>query len=291
MFNNGTGNCSKLAAGTLGVQCLSPRLNLISAMRVLTIICAFLALCSGVGAPRCEAAEETISIAAAADLVFCLDELSAAFEKAHPGVKLQVTSGSSGNFFAQIQHGAPFDIFLSADITYPKQLAEAGFADKNSLLTYAVGRLVLWTMKPEIDVQKGLAVLKDPAVRKIAIANPEHAPYGRAAKAALEHENLWDALQPKIVLGENIAQTMQFVQSGNADVGLIALSLVRAPKLAGQGSYFEIPESFHLRLEQAGVLTKRGAEKAVAQAFMQYLGSPEARPILDRYGFLLPAGH
>lgn len=234
-------------------------------------------------------AEETVSVAAAADLVFCLDEIDAAFEKSHPGIKVQVTSGSSGNFFAQIQHGAPFDVFLSADVSYPRQLAETGLADKASLYTYAVGRIVLWTMKPEIDVKRGLAVLSDSAVHKVAVANPEHAPYGRAAKAALEHEKLWESLQPKIVLGENIAQTLQFVQSGNADAGLVALSLVLAPKLAGQGTYFEVPESFHPRLEQGAVLTKQGAAKAGAKAFLQYLASPEARPILDRYGFSLPS--
>lgn len=239
--------------------------------------------------PDSVAAGETVAVAAAADLVFCLEELDAAFEKSHPDVKIQVTSGSSGNFFAQIQHGAPFDVFLSADMSYPRQLADAGLADKASLSTYAVGRIVLWTAKPGVDVTRGLAVLGEASIQKVAIANPEHAPYGRAAKAAMEHEKLWDALQTKLVLGENIAQTLQFVQSGNADAGLVALSLVSAPKLAGQGKYYEVPESFYPRLEQGAVLTLRGAEKPAARAYLQFLLSAEARPVLDRYGFSLPA--
>lgn len=231
---------------------------------------------------------EKISVAAAADLVFCLEELDAAFEKTHSDLKIEVTAGSSGNFFAQIQNGAPFDLFLSADLEYPRKLAQAGFAEKESLTTYAIGRIVLWTMKPDLEVKRGLEVLADPAVHKIAIANPEHAPYGRAAKAALEHEKLWETLQPKIVLGENIAQTLQFVQSGNADAGLIAKSLALAPKLAGKGRYFEVPASFYPPLEQVAVITKHGAANGGAKAYLAYLLSPEARAVLDHYGFQMP---
>ncbi len=147
------------------------------------------------------ACAEKISVAAAADLVFFLEELDVAFEKTHPDLKIEVTAGSSGNFFAQIQNGAPFDIFLSADLDYPRKLVAAGFAEKESLTAYAIGSIVLWTMKPDLDVKRGLQLLTDPAVHKVAIANPEHAPYGRAAKAALEHEKLWETLQPKIVTG------------------------------------------------------------------------------------------
>ncbi|HEY2343814.1 MAG TPA: molybdate ABC transporter substrate-binding protein [Chthoniobacteraceae bacterium] len=230
-------------------------------------------------------AGETIAVAAAADLAFCLDDLDAAFQTAHPGVTVQPTTGSSGNFFAQIQNGAPFDVFLSADLDYPRKLADAGFADAASLTPYATGRLVLWALKPDFDMKRGLKLLGDNAVQKIAIANPDHAPYGRAAKAALQHEGLWDALQPKIVLGENIAQTLQFVQSGNADVGLVARSLALSPKLAGQGHFVEIPEELHPRLEQGAILTKRGAAKPDAKAYLEFLRGPEARTIMARFGF------
>lgn len=236
--------------------------------------------------PRARA--EKISVAAAADLVFCLEEVDASFEKTHPDLKIEVTAGSSGGFFAQIQNGAPFDIFLSADLDYPRKLVEAGLAEKESLTTYAIGRIVLWTTKPDLDVKRGLQLLTDPAVHKVAIANPEHAPYGRAAKAALEHEKLWETLQPKIVLGENIAQTLQFVQSGNADAGLIAKSLALAPKLSGKGHSFEVPESFHPQIEQAAVITKHGGASAGPKAYLAYLLSPEARAVLDRYGFQVP---
>ncbi len=239
--------------------------------------------------PLRAADKQTVAVAAASDLVFCLDELDRVFQTAHPDIVVQISTGSSGNFFAQIQRGAPFDVFLSADVAYPRQLADGGFATKDSLAIYAIGRLALWTTKPDLDVKHGLAVLSDAAVKKVAMANPDHAPYGRAAKAALEHAQLWEPLQPKIVLGENIAQALQFVETGNADAGLVALSLVLAPKMAGKGAYWEVPEELHPRLEQAAILTKRGADNPAAKAYLDFLRSPEARPIFDRYGFRLPA--
>ncbi|MEI9960048.1 MAG: molybdate ABC transporter substrate-binding protein [Limisphaerales bacterium] len=196
--------------------------------------------------------------------------------------------GSSGNFFAQIQRGAPFDVFLSADASYPQKLIESKTADAASLTPYAVGRLVLWTMNTNLLVTDGLNVLTNVSVRKIAIASPEHAPYGRAAKAALESVKLWEPLQPKIVLGENIAQTAQFVQTGNADAGLIALSLVSAPKLKNVGRWWLVPETLHPRLEQAAVLTMQGAENPDARAYLEFLRSPAARKVFDQFGFRLP---
>ncbi len=149
---------------------------------------------------------------------------------------------------------------------------------------------MLWTTHPEtVDVMKGLAVLKDPGiVKKLAVANPDHAPYGRAAKEALQHDKLWDALQSRIVLGENIAQTAQFVETGSADAGIVALSLVLSPKLVKLGKWQEIPAEDYARLEQAAVLTKQGAGNALARAYLEFLRSPEARAIFDRYGFRLP---
>ncbi len=235
-------------------------------------------------------AAESVSIAAAADLTYCLDDINAAFKKTHPAADLKVSSGSSGNFTAQIKTGAPFEVFLSADVSFPKELVKAGLADESTLFTYAFGKIVLWTLHPEtVDVTQGLAVLSKPeVVKKLAVANPEHAPYGRAAKQALQHDRMWDALQPRIVLGDNIAQTAQFVSSGNADAGIVALSLVTSPKLANVGKWQEIPTEDYAPLEQGAVLTKTGTANPTAKAYMDFLRTPEARAIFDHYGFRLP---
>ena len=231
---------------------------------------------------------ETLSIAAASDLVYCLEELNATFHKAHPTLTLKVSTDSSGNFFAQIQHGAPFDIFLSADLHYPNALIKAGLADSSSLTLYAIGYIVLWSRRPDIDVTRGLEILRDEKITKVAIANPAHAPYGRAAKAALEYFKLWEPIQPKLVLGENIAQTAQFVQTGNVDAGIVALALVMSPKLKNAGTYYVIPETSFPRLEQAAVLTKQGIKNPVANRYLEFLRSAPAREIFNRYGFRLP---
>ena len=232
---------------------------------------------------------QTLYIAAASDLVFCLDEMNTAFRRQAPKADLKVTAGSSGNFFAQIKNGAPYEVYLSADMQYPKDLARDGFADAGSLTPYAIGRVALWTINPKIDVSRGLAVLADPAVKRIALANPEHAPYGRAGKSAIEAAGLWNQVSAKIVMGESISQTAQFVQTGNAEAGLVALALVKAPKMAGIGKYFLIPASAHPALEQGAILTTKGAANPLARQYMQFLRSAEARAIFDRYGFTLPA--
>ena len=243
----------------------------------------------GLGKPPAASAEG-VSIAAAADLVYCLDEMNATFKKSHPDADLMVTSGSSGNFATQIKNGAPFEVFLSADMSFPRDLVKAGLADEKTLTTYATGKIVLWTAHPDtVDVSKGLAVLREPnAIKKFAVANPDHAPYGRAAKEALQHENLWDAVQSRVVIGENIAQTAQFVETGSADAGVVALSLVLSPKLAKVGKWQEIPAEDYNPLEQGAVLTKQGAGHPLARAYLDFLRSPEARAIFDRYGFRLP---
>jgi molybdate transport system substrate-binding protein len=230
----------------------------------------------------------TLSLAAASDLIYCLEELNAEFQKAHSNIALKTSIGSSGNFFAQIQNGAPFDLFLSADVKYPQALIKAGLADSSSLTLYAIGRIVLWTIKPDLNVARGLEILRDARVKKLALANPAHAPYGRAAQAALEHHKMWNALQQKIVLGENIAQTVQFVETGNVDAGIVALALVLSPKLKNTGKYFEIPEASYPLMEQAAVLTNKGKNNPAAQAYLQFLRSDKARGIFDRYGFRLP---
>src|SRR5262249_36459097 len=210
--------------------------------------------------------------------------VAAQFEK-ETGHHLVVTYGSSGNFVAQIQNGAPFDLFFSADIDYARRLESTGLGEPGSLYEYAVGKIVLWTRKDSgINVAGGLQVLQDARVRKIAIANPEHAPYGRAAVAALKHAGLYDAVQAKIVLGENISQTAQFVQSGNADVGIIALSLAMAPALKSTGRYVEIPDSFYPPIEQAAVVMSASRQKPIAQQFLQYLKQPASVSTLQSFG-------
>ncbi len=228
---------------------------------------------------------ETLTVAAASDLVYCLEELNAAFRKTHPQADLKATTGASGTIFAQIQNGAPIDVFLSADVKYPRELIKAGLAEEKSLTIYAIGHLVVWTNKDGVDVSSGLAALDAAAIKKIAIANPEHAPYGRAAKAALEKAGLWDRVQGRLVFGENIAQTAQFIETGNADAGIVALSLVMSPRLAKTGRWTPVPADAHPKLEQAAVLTKRGAANPLASEYLDFLGLKEAREVFDRYGF------
>lgn len=243
--------------------------------------------------PVLAARAETVTIAAAADLTFCIEELNQSYQQSHPDTELKLSTGSSGNFSAQIQNGAPFDVFLSADIQYPKTLASGGFVDRSTLTVYAVGRIVLWTTKPDtVNLDQGINVLRDrAAVKKLAIANPEHAPYGRAAKAILENSGIWAEVQDRIVQGENIAQTAQFVQTGNVDAGFVALSLLLSPNLPRIGRYIEMDPKLYPKLEQAMVLTTAGSKRPVARAYFQFLQSPAARKIFDQYGFTLPASN
>jgi len=252
-------------------------------LRLIVLFIALLAAGTGRGAER-------VSIAAASDLIFCLEALHAEFARSEPGVNLTVSTGSSGNFFAQIRHGAPYDVFLSADLHYPRELVASGAADGSSITPYAIGRIVLWTTRTDLDTSDLAAAVRHPRARKIAIANPAHAPYGRAAREALEKVGAWSDVQPKLVLGENIAQTAQFVQTGNADAGVVALSLVLAPVLAGVGKWTEIPADFHAPLDQGAVLTNRGSANAAAIRYLAFLRSPGARAIFERYGFRLPDG-
>jgi len=226
-----------------------------------------------------------LTVAAASDLQTALPALVARFEQA-TGIRVRVTYGSSGNFSAQIQNGAPFDVFLSADVDYPRQLVAARHADAASLYEYATGRMVLWTRKDSgIDVTRGLAVLGDARVRRLAIANPVHAPYGRAAVAALERAGLFDAAKPKLVLGENISQTAQLVDSGNAQAGIIALSLALGPALRASGTYLEIPADAHPPIRQAAVVLSASKNRDAATRFLAYLRSAEAQATLRRFGF------
>jgi molybdate transport system substrate-binding protein len=230
-----------------------------------------------------------ITVAAASDLTFALTEIAHGFEQ-KTGIRVRLAFGSSGNFFAQIQNGAAFDVFFSADVEYPRKLAASGLATAPTLWVYGTGRIVLWAPAGSpLDLGKmGMKALLDPSVRRIAIANPAHAPYGRAAKAALESFKLYDKVRDKLVLGENISQTAQFVASGNAQVGILALSLARAPTLKDKGTYWEIPVDSYPPLEQAAVIPTVATDKTLAHAFLDYVRTPEAQAILRQYGFQPP---
>ncbi len=232
---------------------------------------------------------QSLRIAAASDLQFALADLAVQYEK-QSGEKLAITYGSSGNFFAQIQNGAPFDLFFSADIAYPQKLIDAGFAETDSRYTYAFGRIVLW-LPAESPLHPGQLqwnTLLDARIQKIAIANPDHAPYGRAAVAAMQKAGLYERLKPKLVYGENISQAAQFVQSGSAQAGILAMSLTFAPAMKS-GKTWEIPRELYPPLEQAVVLLKSSANKPAARAFLAFLQTETARATLARYGFTLPA--
>ena len=231
---------------------------------------------------------QEITVAAAADLQFAFQDVAERFQK-DAGHSVKLIFGSSGNFFAQIQNGAPFDIFFSADIGYPQKLETAALTEPGTLYEYATGKIVLLAPKTSaLDLKRGLPVLLDPKVKKIAIANPEHAPYGRAAVAALQHEKLYGQASPKFVLGENISQTATFVISGSADVGIVALSLALAPSMKEKGNYVAIPDDEYPPIRQAAVILKSSQQKEMARQFLAFLKKPEIVSLLKTYGFTVP---
>jgi molybdate transport system substrate-binding protein len=229
-----------------------------------------------------------LKIAAASDLNFAFKDLVTEFEK-KTGDRVKLTLGSSGNFYSQIENGAPFDLYFSADIRYPQKLVEGGHGIADSVYKYAVGRIVLWVPTGStVTIDKGLEVLADSTVRKVSIANPKHAPYGRAAVAALEYFKLYDTVKNKLVMGENISQAAQFVESGASDAGIIALSLAMAPTMKVAGKYWEVPADAHPPIEQGAVVLKRSANQEKAREFLKFLQGSEGQEIMRRYGFLLP---
>lgn len=232
------------------------------------------------------AVAEEITVAAAADLNYALRDLALRFEQ-KTGNKVVLSFGASGNLYAQVKAGAPFDLFFSADMDYPKKLASEGIIDGTSLRTYAVGHLVLWVRKTStLDPQKlKMDLLMKAEVQRIAIANPEHAPYGRAAMAAIEHYGLKEKVASKLAYGENVSQAAQFVQSGNAQAGLIALSLAMSPAMKDAGSYWELPAEAYPPMRQGVGLVAASKHKAVARAFVEYVVSPEGVAVLKQYGF------
>jgi molybdate transport system substrate-binding protein len=230
----------------------------------------------------------TVTVAAAADLIYAMNEIAANFRKA-TGCEVRVSAGSSGNFLTQIENGAPFDVFFSADIEYPKKLEAEGLATPGSTYQYAVGRIVLWVRNDSsLDLSKGLAALRDPSIRKFAIANPQHAPYGRAADEALRNVGVYDAIKDRLVLGENIAQAAQFVQSGNADAGILALSVAISPGFRSQGRYWTIPETLHAPIRQGAVILRGSKNPEGAQALLAYIKTRAATALLAQYGFVPP---
>jgi molybdate transport system substrate-binding protein len=242
-----------------------------------------------VGEDAKQSLPSVLTIAAAADLKFALDDLVKQFEEKYPATKVNVTYGSSGNFFAQFQNGAPFDLFFSADIGYPRKLAEKGLGADDVFL-YAIGCIVVWVPKDSpVAVDKlGIKALLEPSIRKIAVANPDHAPYGRAAVAALKALNVYDQVASRLVYGENIAQTAQFVQSGAADVGILALSLAVAPQMRDAGRFWQVPLDAYPRMEQGGIILKSAKNLETARAFRDFVLGDHGREVLKHYGFYLP---
>jgi molybdate transport system substrate-binding protein len=231
-----------------------------------------------------------LRVAAAADLQFALKDITIQFEH-ETGHKVEITFGSSGNFFSQLQNGAPFDVFFSADIEYPKRLQQNNLTEPNSLVEYAVGRIVIWVpADSKINlIERKWDALLDPSVQKIAVANPEHAPYGRAAVDALKRAGIYDKVQSKLVYGENISQAAQFVQSGNAQAGLIALSLAVSPAMK-DGQRWGVPVDQYAPVQQAAVILKTARDKDAAREFLAFVSSDSGQHTLASYGFETPNG-
>ena len=263
-------------------------------MHALVILVVALVLglgaCSRPAPPYAGAKAGVVSIAAASDLKFAMDDLLAKFRPLHPSADVRIVYGSSGNFFAELSNRAPFDVFFSADASYPDRLIEKGMAVKDSKFAYGRGRIVIWVPAAStIDLADlGMKSLALAEVRRVAIANPAHAPYGRAAEAAMKSLGVYDAAKPKLVLGENVAQAAQFIDSGAADIGVIALSLALAPTMKPRGRYWEIPESAYPPLDQAAVILAWARDADLANSLRSFVLAPEGRAELERYGFVAP---
>lgn len=230
-------------------------------------------------------AAQSITVAAAADLQFAMQDVAAQFRK-QAGKEVKLIYGSSGNFFQQLQNGAPFDMFFSADLDYAKKLESAGLTEPGSYYEYATGRIVIWVLSDsKLDLGPGLKVLLNPSIAKIAVANPQHAPYGRAAVAAMQREGIYDKVRDKLVLGENISQTASFIMSRSADVGIVALSLALSPNMKAKGRYFEVPAGDYPPIKQACVILNSSKNKATAEQFLSFIKTAAAVDTLRMYGF------
>jgi len=233
-----------------------------------------------------------ILVAAASDLGFPMKEIISAFEK-KTGHTVKLTLGSSGNFQAQITNGAPFDVYMSADIDNVRQLEKLKLVEPNSTYVYAIGRIVIWVPnRSPIDIGRlGMESLLDQSAKKVAIANPQHAPYGRAAVAAMEHFKVYDRIKPRLVLGENIAQAAQFVSTGAADIGIIALALAISDPMRTSGRYWAIPLDSYPRMEQTMAIlaqARKAGHYDAAKVFHDWIATEDSRAILKKFGFFLP---
>jgi molybdate transport system substrate-binding protein len=235
-------------------------------------------------------AAQEITVAAASDLQFAMQDVAARFEK-ETGKTAKLIYGSSGNFFQQIQNGAPFDMFFSANLDYPKKLEAAGLIEPGSFYGYAKGKIVIWVpQQSKLDLSSGMQALLDPSIKKIAVANPQHAPYGQAAVAAMQKENIYEKVKDKLVLGENISQTASFVVSGSADVGIVALSLALSPNMKDKGRYAEVPGDEYPPIEQACIIVGSSKNKEIARQFLSFVKTPAVADVLRSYGFDVHAG-
>lgn len=229
-------------------------------------------------------------IAAASDLNFAMPDIIKGFKSLNHGVEVKAIFGSSGNLASQIANSAPFDIFFSAGIKYIEELERGGILVPDSKILYGIGRIVLWVPNSsKIDIERsGIKSLLDPSIKRIAIANPVHAPYGKAAMEALERLGVAEAVKDKLILGENISQAAQFIQSGAADIGIIALSMALSPKMKSSGKYLLIPEETYNRIEQWVAIVKRSKEVPLDKVFIRYLQGEEGSRVLTEYGFIIP---
>ncbi len=244
-------------------------------------------VCADCAHPAMAAKQGTVRVAAAGDLRFTMGEIVEAFRRERPAVDVLVTYGSSGNFYAQLSNRAPFDIFFSADVDYPRRLIRQGLALVDSEFLYGIGRLVVWVPQTSpIEVEKlGMQALLNPSVRRIAIANPRNAPYGRAAEAAMKNLGVYDQVKARLVLGDSVMQAAQFVDSGGAEVAIISHSLALVPPLRDKGRFWEVPLNAYPRREQGGVILSWAQDRAAAEAFRDFVLSEGGRAILLRHGF------
>ena len=228
-----------------------------------------------------------LAIAAAADLRGSLEELAETFQKVNPAVRIQVSYGASGGLAAQIEQGAPFDLFLSADLGYPERLVQAGLTTQEGVSRYATGELILWVRK-ELARKEGLQVLTNPAIKRIALANPRLAPYGRAGEEALKKSGLYGAVQARLIFAENVTQAAQYLSTGAAEAGLISRSQARQQTLRETGWVWPVPQEFYTPLQQGAVVLARTTYPNEARAFLAYLLGPSGQAILARNGFGKP---
>ena len=271
--------------------CLARRDPVVVTALLVAVCVTILGGCTKPAPPRAQKAPTKIRVAAATDLRSCLDALTDAFQIEHPNFDLLPTFGASGVLLTQLKSGLETDLYLSADVAYAHDLAAAGLAAEADVFESGQGRLVIWVRNESpIDVFKlGAEALLDPSVRRVAIANPVHAPYGRAAVAALEHLGLHDRLKEKLAVGESAAQAAQYVESGAAEVGILPMALAKGTRLSERGRFWVVPAEAHPPIRHGGAIHARAIDREATVAFRDFLLSPAGRVILARYGFEFPA--